>query len=115
LSTAIRVGAAAVLALALGLQNVVVRALAVPDLTTTVLTTTLTGLLTDISTGVSPAVVRRFLSVATMFAGAVAGAGLVLRVSAVAGLGAAIAVLLVVTIAADVLAGGDSRWHQQVR
>lgn len=89
-------GAAAVVATALGAQNAVVRALGVPDLTTTVLTMTLTGLAADVRRGFTAVSLRRILAVLTMLAGAVVGALLVLRVSPAAGLGAATAVLLIV-------------------
>ena len=66
----------ALLAVALGGQNAVVRRLAVPDLTTTVLTLTVTGLVAD----ASPTAVRarRTVAVVAMFLGAVIG-GLMLR------------------------------------
>ena len=107
-----RDGAAAVVAVALGAQNAVVRALAVPDLTTTVLTMTMTGLVADATRGLSPAVIRRLLAVTTMFVGAVAGALLVLRVSSAAGLGAAAGILLAVAISSVLLARGDPPWHR---
>jgi uncharacterized membrane protein YoaK (UPF0700 family) len=65
-------------AMAMGLRNAVVRKLAVPDLTTTVLTLTLTGLAAD-SPVAGGRTARRVLSVAAMFAGALAGA-ILLRV-----------------------------------
>jgi uncharacterized membrane protein YoaK (UPF0700 family) len=68
---------AAVAAAALGLQNSVVRHLAVPDLTTTVLTMTLTGIAADVRTSHRPVIARRLLAVVTMFLGAVLGAVLV--------------------------------------
>jgi uncharacterized membrane protein YoaK (UPF0700 family) len=70
---------AAVLAIALGSQNAVVRHLKVPDLTTTVLTMTLTGIAADIRTQPRKVVVRRLLAVLTMLAGATGGALLVLH------------------------------------
>lgn len=89
---------AAVLALAMGVQNAVARQLAVPDLTTTVLTMTLTGLAADVrSRRPSTAFARRLLAVLTMFAGAVVGALLVLHVSVTAALGLATLVLVAVT------------------
>ena len=45
---------AALAAVALGLQNSVVRRLAVPDLTTTVLTMTLTGIAADVRSSGRP-------------------------------------------------------------
>jgi uncharacterized membrane protein YoaK (UPF0700 family) len=65
--------------LAMGLRNAVVRRLAVPDLTTTVLTLTITGLAADsqLAGGAGPRWHRRIASVVLMFAGAAAGAWLV--------------------------------------
>jgi uncharacterized membrane protein YoaK (UPF0700 family) len=63
-------------AVAMGLRNAVVRKLAVPDLTTTVLTLTITGLAADSSLagGGGGRMARRALSILAMFAGALAGA-----------------------------------------
>ena len=69
----------AVLALALGVQNAAARRLAVPDFTTTVLTLTMTGIAADFGSGESPKLARRFVSVASMFLGALIGAVLVLH------------------------------------
>jgi uncharacterized membrane protein YoaK (UPF0700 family) len=92
---------AALLAVGTGMQNAVARRLAVPDMTTTVLTMTLTSIAADIRTGKpSAAFDRRLLSVATMLAGAVGGAELVLHLGPAAGLALAAAVLGVVTAAA---------------
>jgi uncharacterized membrane protein YoaK (UPF0700 family) len=92
---------AAVLAVGSGLQNAVVRRLAVPDMTTTVLTMTLTGIAADIRAGKpGPAFARRVLAVATMLAGAVGGAELVLHVGVASALATAAAVLTVVSVAA---------------
>ena len=65
-------------ALAMGLRNAVVRKLAVPDLTTTVLTMTITGLAADSSLAGGPGghSARRVLSLLAMFAGALVGATL---------------------------------------
>ena len=65
-------------AVAMGLRNAVVRKLAVPDLTTTVLTMTITGLAADSSLagGHGGRTARRALSILAMFAGALAGANL---------------------------------------
>ncbi|MFC4536205.1 YoaK family protein [Sphaerisporangium dianthi] len=66
----------AMVAVGMGLQNAVVRALAVPDMTTTVLTRTLTGLAAESSLagGANPRALRRVLSVLAIFAGACLGA-----------------------------------------
>jgi len=63
-------------AVAMGLRNAVVRKLAIPDLTTTVLTLTITGLAADSSLagGRGGRTARRALSILAMFAGALAGA-----------------------------------------
>ncbi|CAN3979245.1 YoaK family protein [Kitasatospora purpeofusca] len=75
---------------AMGLQNAVVRALKVPDLTTTVLTMTLTALAAE------RAGPRRLASAAWMFAGALLGAVLVLHAAVPVALAAALALLLAV-------------------
>ncbi|MFG2957308.1 YoaK family protein [Streptomyces sp. NPDC048291] len=65
----------ALLGLAMGIQNATARALAVPDLTTTVLTMTITGLAADSRAAGGPGGKsgRRALSVLAMFAGALVG------------------------------------------
>ncbi|BEP16393.1 YoaK family protein [Acidothermaceae bacterium B102] len=85
---------AAAAAVAMGTQNSVVRALKVPDLTTTVLTLTLTGIASDIRTAPRAVLVRRILAVATMLVGAVVGALLVLHADPAAGLGLAVWLLI---------------------
>ena len=64
------------LSLAMGGQNAVVRRLAVPDLTTTVLTLTFTGLVAD--TTAQSVRLRREISLLAMLAGALMG-GVLLR------------------------------------
>jgi len=63
-------------ALAMGTRNAVVRKLAIPDLTTTVLTLTVTGIAADCSlaNGNNPRLARRVASVFAMFFGAALGA-----------------------------------------
>jgi len=81
-------------ALAMGMRNAIVRKLAVPDLTTTVLTLTLTGIAADTAAGPVKASqsIRRLSAVAAMLFGAFIGAlcekhslGLPLAVAAGAG------------------------------
>jgi uncharacterized membrane protein YoaK (UPF0700 family) len=68
----------ALLAFAMGVRNAVIRRLAVPDMTTTVLTMTLTGLAADstLAGGRNPHAARRLASVLAMLIGAVVGASL---------------------------------------
>jgi uncharacterized membrane protein YoaK (UPF0700 family) len=108
--TAARYTMTVLLAVAMGGQNAIVRRLAVPDLTTTVLTMTLTGLAADksrLSTSPSPAR-RRVAAVTAMLTGAVGGALLVLHASTAAALAAATA-LLVVVCGAPLIAGHSMR------
>ena len=69
------------LALAMGIRNALVRKLAVPDMTTTVLTLTITGLAADSSLagGHNQRWGRRVLAVLTMLGGALIGALLLAR------------------------------------
>ncbi|MGW3622440.1 DUF1275 family protein [Streptomyces sp. NPDC000880] len=85
------------LALGMGAQNAVVRKIAVPDLTTTVLTLTLTGLAADRP---GPATVRRLVSVTAMFTGALAGGLLQLHHGTAAALAPALLLLTAVALAA---------------
>ncbi len=108
-----RDGDAALLALAMGIQNAVARRLAVPDLTTTVLTMTLTGIAADLRAKDHPLadMGRRVLAVATMFAGAACGALLILHVSTTAALGLAVGLLAVVTAGATLAARRPGSWR----
>ncbi|MCW2750323.1 MAG: hypothetical protein JWR83_1433 [Aeromicrobium sp.] len=62
----------------MGVQNAVVRRLAVADLTTTVLTLTITGIASDsaLAGGDNPRLTRRVASIVVMLSGAIAGARL---------------------------------------
>ena len=113
---AARDGIAALLALAMGIQNAVARRLAVPDLTTTVLTMTLTGIAADVrAQGHGLAVLRRrILAVATMFAGAVGGALLVLHAGTAPALGLATGLLAVVTAGTVLAARRLGPWRAGV-
>jgi uncharacterized membrane protein YoaK (UPF0700 family) len=111
-SVAVQAVIAAALAVGTGMQNAVVRRLAVPDLTTTVLTMTLTGIAADIRAGKpSPAFTRRVLAVVTMFLGALIGAVLVLQVDTTAALVVATAVLAAVTAAAFRATRRPGKWR----
>jgi uncharacterized membrane protein YoaK (UPF0700 family) len=103
---------AAVMAVGTGVQNAVVRRLAVPDMTTTVLTMTLTGIAADIRAGnASRALQRRLLAVAAMLGGAVAGSELVLHEGTSAALALAIGLLAVVAIGAGRAASRPGNWR----
>jgi uncharacterized membrane protein YoaK (UPF0700 family) len=104
---------ALLLAVAMGIQNSAARKLAVPDLTTTVLTMTLTGIGADPRSGHRGHVTlaRRVLVVATMVAGAILGAWLVLRASADWALAATAALLLAVAGCAFGAARRDAPWR----
>ena len=81
-----------VLAVAMGGQNAIVRRLAVPDLTTTVLTMTVTGLVADATS--SSVRVRRLVSIVAMLGGALLGGALLRWVRLAAPLWLAAAALL---------------------
>ncbi|QRP47951.1 YoaK family protein [Amycolatopsis sp. FDAARGOS 1241] len=97
-----------VLAAAMGLQNATARALAVPDMTTTVVTLTLTGLAADSPWGArKPSKpLRRVASVGAMFAGALAGALLVLHVGVAAALGLGTLLQIAIAVTAHLLSRG---------
>jgi len=115
---------AALLAIALGIQNAVARKLAVPDMTTTVLTMTLTGLSADFRAllhggpAQAPArlaaradLVRRLQVIATMLAGAVLSAWLVITVSPVSALSLATGLLAVAATGAAFAAARPGSWR----
>ena len=74
-------GVIAATGLAMGLRNAVVRRIAIPDMTTTVLTLTVTGIAADSSLagGNNPRWQRRSGAVVAMLLGAAAGAAMVQR------------------------------------
>jgi uncharacterized membrane protein YoaK (UPF0700 family) len=88
------------LAAAMGIRTAVVRHLAIPDMTTTVLTLTLAGIAADSSLagGKNPRLGRRLLSVLCMLLGAAAGAFLLSRVPAF------------IILVAGILEGGAVLW-----
>jgi len=90
-----------VLGIAMGIQNAAARAIAVPDLTTTVLTLTLTGIAADgpLAGGGGSKAGRRLIPIATMLAGALLGAVLIRH-----GLGYTPLVIALVTITAGAIA-----------
>jgi len=100
-----RLAATATLAaLAMGIQNAVVRRLAVPDLTTTVLTMTLTGIAADVRSRSHGTLFRRLSAVTAMLLGAFIGALIVLQASvplALAAAGLLMATVLAGTVPAS--------------
>jgi uncharacterized membrane protein YoaK (UPF0700 family) len=95
------------LAVPMGMQNAVVRRLAVPDLTTTVLTLTVAGLFADRSTRAVRG--RRVASVLAMLAGAFVGGTLLRHGGVAAPLWTAVALLAGCAVAADRLSRRSGR------
>jgi uncharacterized membrane protein YoaK (UPF0700 family) len=91
-ASAARLTLIGLLAVAMGGQNAVVRRLAVPDLTTTVLTLTVTGLVADNTS--SSVRARRLISVVAMLGGALTGGVLLRLVGLAAPLWLAAAILV---------------------
>jgi uncharacterized membrane protein YoaK (UPF0700 family) len=117
-------GVAALLAIAMGIQNAIARKLAVPDMTTTVLTMLLTGLGADFRAVIRQRgridradraalsdLGRRLLVVATMLAGAVGAAWLVLNVSPLSALALGTALLALAAIGAALAASRPGDWR----
>jgi uncharacterized membrane protein YoaK (UPF0700 family) len=102
-----------ILAIMMGVQNAVVRRLAVPDMTTTVLTMTLTGIAADIrqSGWRSAQLARRLLAVGAMLAGAVIGAELVVRRSATSALFLATSIMAFVVAGSFVATNRPGKWR----
>jgi len=102
----------ALLGAGMGVQNAAARALAVPDLTTTVLTLTVTGIAADsrIAGGPGGKAGRRVLAALAMFAGALTGAALVRHGNPALPLLVAAVLLAAATIAAFVLGRSGGPW-----
>lgn len=100
------------LGIAMGIQNATARRLAVPDLTTTVLTLTLTGVAADsrLAGGPGGHPARRLISVGAMFAGALLGAVLVVKVNLVLPLSIAVVLLATSALVAHRLSTGKPAW-----
>jgi uncharacterized membrane protein YoaK (UPF0700 family) len=97
-------------AVALGIQNAVVRHLAVPDMTTTVLTMTLTGIGSDLRKRDVATAARRLIAVLAMLIGAGIGALLVLRLGVSAGIVGVDVLLAVALVGAAFAARGTPEW-----
>ncbi|GAB3922572.1 membrane protein [Microlunatus endophyticus] len=100
------------LGVAMGLQNATARALAVPDLTTTVLTLTLTGISADSAAGggTNSHFGRRALSILTMFLGGLFGALLVVKGHGRWTLLIAVVLLLIVVVSALRVSSSTAAW-----
>ncbi|MFE9763961.1 YoaK family protein [Streptomyces sp. NPDC005808] len=108
----VRYGLIALLGLGLGIQNATSRALAVPDLTTTVLTLTITGIASDsrAAGGGGGRAGRRILSAAAMLVGALVGAVAALHGAPALPLLIAALLLVAVNVAAFRLTRSDGAW-----
>ncbi len=100
------------LASTMGLQNAVVRKLAIPDLTTTVLTMTTTAIFSDarVVGGPGSKAGRRVVSIVAMFVGALVGSVLVLHASSALNLLVVLVLLLGVTLVAGLLSRHRASW-----
>ncbi len=107
-----RYGLIVVLGASMGIQNAAARKLAVPDLTTTVLTMTITGVTADgpLAGRTGAHAGRRGLTVATMFAGAVVGALLIVHSQKVYPLAIALIMVTVVAGSTRAFGAGDPAW-----
>ena len=113
---AVRYALIAMLGIGMGLQNAVVRTLAVPDLTTTVLTMTVTGTAADsrLAGGSGSKGGRRMLSAAAMFLGGLLGALAVLHGHSALPLLLAALMLAAATAVTRPLSRSDAAWTQPV-
>jgi uncharacterized membrane protein YoaK (UPF0700 family) len=102
----------AALGIAMGIQNAAARAIAVPDLTTTVLTLTLTGIAADSSHagGSGSKAGRRLVPVVTMLAGALLGAVLIRAAQAYDPLVIALATITAGAAVSRLLGRTDPAW-----
>jgi uncharacterized membrane protein YoaK (UPF0700 family) len=114
LAPAARYPLVALLGAAMGVQNAAARALAVPDLTTTVLTMTVTGIAADSRAAGGPGgkTGRRLTAMLAMFAGALAGATLVGHGSPALPLLAGAVLLAAATAAAFAVSRGSAGWTE---
>jgi uncharacterized membrane protein YoaK (UPF0700 family) len=96
----------------MGIQNAAARKIAVPDLTTTVLTLTITGIAADgaLAGGPGSKSGRRLVAVATMLAGALIGAALVLHAPIYYPLVIALVVIVAGAVTTRLLGQPDPAW-----
>jgi uncharacterized membrane protein YoaK (UPF0700 family) len=112
----VRYSVAAILAAAMGIQNAVVRRIAVPNLTTTVLTLTLTGLAADLRETGWRALQQhhRLLAVVTMLIGATIGAVLIIQINTEVALAVAVVVMGMITIGSLFANRRPATWRKTV-
>jgi uncharacterized membrane protein YoaK (UPF0700 family) len=97
----------------MGIQNAVVRHLAVPDLTTTVLTMTMVGLVADRPTdNQGSRLIRRLLAIVALLLGAVVGAEIVLHGHVWSALLVTVALLGAVAIGAAASVRSSGQWRR---
>jgi len=101
-----------VLGIAMGVQNAAARAIAVPDLTTTVLTLTITGIAADsaLAGGAGSKAGRRLVPVVTMLVGALIGAALIRHALAYVPLVIALAAIVAGAAVSHLTGRGDPGW-----
>jgi uncharacterized membrane protein YoaK (UPF0700 family) len=97
-------------AIAMAVQNVTARRMAVPDMMTTLLTMTLIGITAD-HDKFAESGLRRLVVMATMFLGATVGALLVLHATVRLALAVVLVLLLAVCVAAAVSAREEAPWQ----
>jgi uncharacterized membrane protein YoaK (UPF0700 family) len=102
----------AVLGISMGVQNAAARAIAVPDLTTTVLTLTITGIAADsaLAGGPGSKAGRRLVPVVTMLAGALVGAVLIRHAEAYLPLVIALATIIAGAAVSHLTGRPDPGW-----
>jgi uncharacterized membrane protein YoaK (UPF0700 family) len=112
LAAGYRYGLIAVLGISMGIQNAAARKIAIPDLTTTVLTLTITGIAADskLAGGSGSQAGRRLLAVATMLAGALLGAALILHAQAYEALIIALVVIIAGAATTFILGRPNPAW-----
>lgn len=115
-SAAVRYPLIALLGVAMGVQNAAARAVAVPDLTTTVLTMTITGMSADSrpAGGTDARLGRRALSTLSLFAGALIGAVIALHASAPLPLLPTVVILVATAVAALLFSRRGGAWTAPV-
>ncbi|HUN34951.1 MAG TPA: YoaK family protein [Trebonia sp.] len=111
-SAGYRYGLIVVLGIAMGIQNAAARAIAVPDLTTTVLTLTITGIAADstLAGGDGSKSGRRLIPVATMLIGGLLGAVLIRHGLGDVPLVIGLATIIAGAVASRLLGRAGSAW-----